>query len=346
MKNNKITIIALLLSAITSSSYAETIGHPVNVDESTIKTAPIDDYKITIGAKPWQAETHFDYSFNSSSANHNYGNPTSELNFKNMKSSGLTIAINAENKESYHSVEFSIGKGSGSNGIIIDDDYYSQDYVGAGNPTRFSRTESDSKILKSYAFKYANGLIFRPNNSFITDARLGMGISVSQDTFEADGLIVLEDPYSRYKNSMESSVGRVIYNSSIPVLKLKTQTLLNSIDLEWNKKWQNGFSVKLKTDAVYLGLVRTYDHHIKRSDLGDPSFVITTFNYGAKSDLSFAYTIEDLSFSLGANYMYLRPYGYGTAEVFDETNTSEGGIPMINHNISRIGYYAGVSYQF
>lgn len=332
----KTPIFAAIALSLAGNAYAsETPSSPC---ASADAPSP---YQYSITAAPWAAETNFKYSFDSSGADPKYGTPTSELNFKGMKSSGVAITLDGSNGNGYRTLTLSLGKGSGRNGTMVDDDYYSEGYVGTGNPTRFSSTLSDSRMSNSFMLSYGYGSVFTFSNPVISEARLGYGISVAQHTFEAKGLTVLEDPYDMYGSKKER------FGKSEQVIKMKNQQLLNSLDIGLKKNFSNGVALNAKTNAIFLGVMRTEDTHLKRYDLGSPSFVFTSAVYGIKTDLSASYSVDKLTFTAGANYMFLTPYGFNNnAEVFDKSDKSIGGVPMIRHEFNQIAYYAGATYHF
>lgn len=332
----KTPIFAAIALSLAGNAYAsETPSSPC---ASADAPSP---YQYSITAAPWAAETNFKYSFDSSGADAKYGTPTSELNFKGMKSSGVAITLDGSNGNGYRTLTLSLGKGSGSNGTMVDDDYYSEGYVGTGNPTRFSSTLSDSRMSNSFMLSYGYGSVFSFENPIISEVRLGYGISVAQHTFEAKGLEVLEDPYNMYGSKKE------LFGKDVQIIKMKNQQLLNSLDLGLKKTFSNGIALNAKTNAIFLGLMRTEDDHLKRQDLGSPSFVLTSAVYGLKTDLSASYSVDKLTFTAGANYMFLTPYDFNSnAEVFDKNDKSIGGVPIVSHEFKQFGYYAGATYHF
>ncbi|MND11898.1 hypothetical protein D3C87_347740 [compost metagenome] len=297
--------------------------------------------QYTLTVEPYQAESHFNYQIDSSAGNPIYGSPTSELDFKGMHSSGVTLSLDVDDGGSYQTLSLSLAKGGGSDGTMIDDDYFTQDYVGAGNPTRFSRTLSNSKMNDSFEIAWSGGWAFRPNNAYVTNARLGFGFAFAQYQFEATGLTILEDPYAMYGSN------KTLFSSGESVITIKSEQMLSSLDVMLNKEFGNGFALKTKASAIYLGFNQSQDDHLKRTDLGSPSIKLTSINYGLKAAIDASYTYNSIVFSLGANYLYTAPYNdNGTAEFFDANDKSIGGSKLLSHKFEQLSYHAGIGYRF
>lgn len=329
----KKTMLFVAVALATAGHAYASDSKPLDVD-----TSP---YQVRLSVEPWSAETDFRYSFDSSKGDPRLGsNPTSELDFTGMKSSGVTISLDSSNDQFYYNFALSLGKGEGNSGQMVDDDYFSQQHVGAGNPTRFSRTLSDAQINDSFSLAYSSGWAFHPDCDYVDQARLGFGVTFSQQKFEAKGLIILEDPYNIYGSDKHP------FDEQEAVIRVKNQQLLSSLDLGASKQFSNGFGYNVKTNLIFLGLMRSEDTHLKRTDLGSPSLVLNSVSYGLKADLTGTYTVDKLTFSAGTNYMFLAPYSKGTAEFFDPANNSLGSATIIHHDINQISYHAGVSYLF
>lgn len=298
--------------------------------------------EFSFSVKPFVSSSNFKYSFDSSGADNRYGNPTSVLDFKDMSSNGVSFLFDVSGKEYYYSTEISIGSKNSSSGKMIDDDYYSGDFVGVNNPTRFSRTISDAEMSKVYYFKFSSGFTHEFDDAFLNSVRYGIGLKGGYNEFVASGLIQAEDPYDFYTGKN----GDVIYSKETEVIKIKNYQLLNSFDFFADKKI-NDFSFSSDISLVYIGYMSTRDYHLMRSDLGGPSFKTNSFVYGFDVGASASYKINSLEFLISVDYSILKPYSYKkTTEVFDSNQNSLGGMPTVSHDFNQVIYSAGASYIF
>lgn len=297
---------------------------------------------LVFSIKPFLSSYDFKYSFDSSKVDSRYGNPTSVIDFNDLSYSGVSFLFDVNDKESYHSLEFSIGSGSENSGTMIDDDYYSSDFTGINNPTRFSRTISEAAISKTYSLKFSSGFTIDFDDSFLSSAKYGIGIKGVYNEFSAYGLTVEEDPYNLY-----GGINNNLYSNDTEVLKIKNYQLLNSFDFFAEKKLGQNISLSSNINLIYLGYMLTKDYHLKRGDLGSPSFKTTSLMYGFDVGVSALYDIDPLVFSLSYNYSSIKPYSYRkTTEAFDSEQASIGGVPSVSHDFKQAFYSFGVGYKF
>lgn len=292
--------------------------------------------------KPFVSTYDFKYSFDSSKADSRYGSPTSVIDFNGLSYSGVSFLFDFKGKKSYRSLEFSISSGSKNSGKMIDDDYYSPEFAGTNNPTRFSRTISEAAISKTYSLKYGSGFTIYFDDFFLSSAKYGIGIKGIYNEFSAYGITVAEDPYNLY-----GDISKNLYGNDTEVLKIKNYQLLNSFDFFAEKKIGQNISLSSNVNLIYLGNMLTKDYHLKRDDLGSPSFKITSLMYGFDVGVSALYDIEPLVFSLSYNYSLIKPYSYRKiAEVFNSEQESIGGVPTVSHDFKQEFYSFGVGYRF
>lgn len=307
-----------------------------------LAAGPATAYEYSMSIEPWQKTTNFDYAIDSSEGFAMYGNPTSELIYEDMKSNGISVGFHGETGNDYFDAVFSYGKGSGT-GSMIDNDYYSSSYAGAGNPTRFSSTLSDADIDDSWSINVAIGSIYQlPVNPLVDYGSLGLSIGLSQQSFAAKGLVVLEDPYSIY-----SGLGNPLFPQHESVIEHKISRFDIGLDTGLDKQLTDKISINMDTTFILASVVQSEDIHLKRNDLGSPSIVLTSVNYGIDTSLSLSYDFND-SFALytGINYTFLAPYTDGKAEFFDSNNDSMGEVYLTRHNMDSLRFYAGLQYKF
>lgn len=298
--------------------------------------------ELVFSVKPFLSSYDIKYSFDSSGADSRYGNPTSVIDFQDLSYNGVSFLLDINKARSYQSFAFSIGSGSKHSGRMIDDDYYSSEFVGGDNPTRFSRTISEADVSRVYSFKFSSGSISHLDNPLITTLKYGMGVKAGYSEFSAYGLTIKEDPYDIYGNQDNK-----IYNNSIEVLKIKNYQLLSSFDFSAEKNIGKNISLSSDVSLIYLGYMLTKDYHLKRDDLGSPSFNTSSLMYGFDAGLTMSYELNPLVFSLSSSYSLIKPYSYRkTTEVFDSNQNSMGGIPTVSHNFKQVFYSVGVGYRF
>lgn len=304
----------------------------------------VDDTDISFSVKPFFSKSDFKYSFNSSGADGRYGNPTSVIDFTDMSLNGVSFVFDMVGESSYRLIDFSLGSGNkNDSGRMIDDDYYSSEFVGINNPTRFSRTLSNASMSKTYSLKYSGGLVSHFDTWLFDKVRYGLGIKGVYSEFSANGLTLKEDPYELY----DHKEGETIYSQDTEVIKIKNYQILNSLDFGFSKLISNNVSISSDISAVYLGYMLTKDYHLKRGDLGSPSFKTSSLMYGVDVGVSASYIFNGFDFSLGVNYSIMKPYSFRkTTEVFDAEQNSLGGIPTVSHDFKQTQYSAGVSYTF
>lgn len=310
---------------------------------STVLLCPLSFSVIasenTISLVPWVESVNYSYSIDSSKVSDKYGSPTSELFYKKMKRNGLSLKFDNESDRTYNHVELSYSKGS-SDGTMIDNDYFSRKYVGPDNPTRFLSTLSNANMEQGYEIKLERGYVYHPNNFMMDKFKLGMSLSYSMDKFQSKGLDVLEDPYKNYTNSVGA------YSDSEVMIKNEMQKFQLGYTGAISKSVSTNLSLDAKLTVIAMSLIKNKDSHLKRSDLGSPSLIFQSNNYGFDSEISLNYKINSLILTAGAKYMYMTPYRNGTGEVFNKDNQSIGGTPLTDHTFSSTRIFTGIKYIF
>lgn len=296
-------------------------------------------YDFSIGISPWSSQTNYSYEINSAMADPKYGTPTSELIYKKMTSTGLKLNLELENELSYYYANFTYGTGS-SDGTMIDNDYYSQQHVGYGNPNRYLSTKSDAGINQSLGIKAGFGSKYYFNYLLADSAKLGFLMDFTSEDFETRGLDVLEDPYLQYTQATGA------FSKDEVMIKTNLQKISVGIDAGISKQLTKDIDLNWSNSLILFSSLKAKDTHLKRQDMGDPSLLLNTKNYGIDTTLSLNYQVSSLTLTSGVNYTILKPYGTGTAEVFDKNNKSLGAAELTGQDYSSLTYFAGINYKF
>lgn len=287
--------------------------------------------------KPWGGSSNFEYTIDSSKYDPDLGSPTSRLDYDDMKTAGIKFEYFQIRKDVYRSFSISVGKGI-SDGAIIDDDWFSEEYAAEINgPAMFSSTSSEASVRKSFGLELSSGYVFKGSLSSRNEYRLGGYFSYQNEEFEARGIDILSDPYDSYDFDRIFSGERV--------LALNTKMYSTGLDLGMRLQSDSGFFADMSVRLIPASYVDSEDYHYMRSDLNLPSVELTSLSYGGKAELSLGYKFNDISLALGAQYQIMRPYSDGDAE-FDFKGAENATVDLINHDYESIQYNISLTRYF
>lgn len=280
------------------------------------------NYEYEVG--PWQKSTNYSYTLDGSSSAPENSNPTTEKIYKNMESKGVSFSAKADDGSNYYQGVLSYGAGTGF-GSLIDNNYYTQDYIDPDNPTLHLSQKSKAEIRESIDIKMAMGHTFKNSNAWYTKANLGLGANFIHSLFYSKGAVV--------------TGSEMLFSSS------KQSQYNVFLDMGLEKNLTNNLSLSFDSDFILLSHLRTIDTKYLNKELGNQSVEISTYNYGIDTKIGMKYKISNFILSAGANYIFTQPYSSGTATFKDKANNSTSNAVVTSQEFSSLGYFANITYR-
>ena len=292
----------------------------------------------------WASEGRTKWNHDASFLNPLYGNPSSELDYQNLKSDVVEFGIRTQLKTG-HDLQIHIGLGEIKQGLLVDDDYLSAQgavYYSATQTGehRFSRTHSD---INGDALFYLKGtitpknLVFRPSFGLI---RFSVGGQYWTEQYRAYGITQVECTTL----TLCDPAGTVGYQG-VNVITNKLTWVGVSAEMDGMLGLAQGLVFKFKFVFLPILSLDNEDTHHLRTDLAqNPSIRMEGSGYGYDAELGLAYYFSNtVSAHLGyRNWVrqgedqtitfYSASGGSSTAHLNEFTTTRNGltiGIDMV-----------------
>ena len=296
---------------------------------SVISTSAFSMDYMEIG--PWSGERNFSYTINSSSLNSNYGNPTSKLDFNDVKVGGAYIKFGSNDGLSYSNTRISIGTGY-QNGEFKDDDWYSENYANNyGMSTKFSSTTSELNIGLDLSIEHAYGDYLAGHPIGFDKIGFGFKTSGSITTYSGYGLTNHVESYGF--NEVEAKN----YDKSVNVINITNYEVSSGFNIVGEKTLYPGTTFNFDVNLVPINLIQTLDDHVIRGE----EFIYSSPRFGASAEVSITYKIQKntgiKAFASGYSY---QPYYEREIKVKGD---SESGKTKLSDQSSN-GYTIGVAF--
>lgn len=313
--------------------------------------------RVDIGVSEWFSQGETVWSHNASGLDHNLGNPTSKLKFKDTGTNVTEITGRLQLKNKMF-LRGAFGYGSIGGGRLTDDDFLSADGAVAANSTvsgaqRFSRTYSDiggNNLWYLSGDLGATAYTFRENKG-----TLGVftGFQYWREKQVATGVTQVEcttpnSPVQAYRCNPAGTVA-----SGNPTAITNTMTLVSGrLGGEIEYKIDPRVSVNANV-AFLLSYLHNEDvHHLRVPTLTDPglaqdpSFRMTGFGIGTNSDVGLRVRVWDrLYLTGGYRVWWNRVVAADTWKIYGADGSSATA-PMTQFQTLRHGPTIGLTYSF
>ncbi|MGH7206020.1 MAG: hypothetical protein ACREI2_07405 [Nitrospiraceae bacterium] len=282
--------------------------------------------EIELGAKTWISQGRTKWSHNASSLDPSLGNPTSELNYKDISSNVVELhgQVSLRNGLFFRG---QFGYGGIDDGKLIDDDFLTGQNL-------ISRTQSDIDGSHLWYLNADVGLKVLSFSGGRGSLKAFAGYQYWQETYEAKGIIQLVPPVGTVPTG-----GRTVITNEVEWNSIR-------LGLEGGYQITRRFSINGSAAFIPYTSLKNEDIHHFRPDLRqDPSISMRGSGIGANFDLTASYMIvKQLFLDLG--------YRYWWVQVTDEDlqfRFSNGITSTVNLNefqTIRHGVTLGLTYKF
>lgn len=321
--------IALTLVSLSSTAMAE---NPLDIFDSLLTPG------VTGNAGIYSSTGGLKWAHNASGYSPILGKKTSELNWENMDAHRLYYGLRFD-WPSKHFLSVQYGDSSISNGNIIDDDYFSEEYARDNRlPARFSRTDSEVKAGGSSQLGLKFGQTFDLSANWVDKVDLFVDIQYIQEEYHAYGVDLLEFPYAD-----DMKLGMIV-PSNVQVLSHETEVKMLGVGVE--AVFPIAFGLSLKPIFTYYPKVNieSFDtHHLRLDEFISPTKLSTEgegYHYGAE----ILYPVdEQVTISLGYEATVL-PTSTGSITSYFEDETLQ--FPLVHQNYERSGLTLNFEYVF
>ncbi len=270
--------------------------------------------EIELGAKTWISQGNTKWSHNASTLDPRFGNPTSELDYKDVWSNVAEIDGKITLRNGMF-VRGQLGYGAISDGKLIDDDYVSAAGATAfgttvSGPHRFSRTESD--IDGSHLWYLNTDLGFRllSFSGGRGSVKGFLGFQYWKEKYVAKGVKQLEctalapSPIQCAPAGTVGFVGQTVITNEVEWSSIR-------LGLEGGYQFTRRFSLDANAAFIpYTSLQNRDTHNLRLTGpnaLQDPSFTMSGTGIGANFEVNASYMIvKQLFFDLGYRYWWLQ----------------------------------------
>ncbi len=282
--------------------------------------------EIEVGLSTWISQGNTKWSHNASTLAPVLGNPTSELDYKDVWSNVVELRgqVSLRNGLFFRG---QFGYGGIDDGELIDDDFLAGQNL-------ISRTQSDIDGSNLWYLNADVGLKFLSFSDRRGSLKAFVGYQYWQETYEAKGIIQLVPPVGTVPTSGQTVITNEVQWNSI------------RLGLEGGYQITRRFSISGSAAFIPYTSLKNEDIHHLRIDLRqDPSFSMSGTGIGANFDVSISYMIvKQLFFDLGYRYWWLK--------VTDgDWNSHPVGGPTLSANLNefqtiRQGVTLGLNYKF
>lgn len=326
------------------------IGLPADVVAERLYKS--SDLRVDVSLATWLSEGRTRWSHNASQANPNFGNPTSELDYKDV---GTTVTelggkVSFPKRTFQYFLRGQVGYGAVGGGRLVDDDYVSAAGAAFYGTTqsgahRFSRTFSD--VDGSHIW-YLNADIGGQVEVWKKQASLGafLGYQHREEKLQAFGVGQVECTLPGCAAGTVSNVGQLVITNTA-----KWDSFRLGVDGEVRLHPR----VSLDGRATFLvsRLSNKDIHHLRTSnppdpttDLKqDPSITMTGTGIGFNGEANASVLVyKQLSFDVGYRYWWQR-VGSGDV-VFRGITGDSQPLPLNEFRSIRQGITFGLRYTF
>jgi len=282
--------------------------------------------EVEVGLSTWISQGNTKWSHNASTLAPVLGNPTSELDYKDVWSNVVELHGQVSLRSGlYFRGQF--GYGGIDDGELIDDDYLAGQNL-------ISRTQSDIDGSNLWYLNADVGLKLLSFSSGRGSLKGFVGYQYWQEKYEAKGIIQLVPPVGTVPTGGQTVITNEVQWNSI------------RLGLEGAYQITRRFSISGNAAFIPYTSLKNEDIHHLRTDLRqDPSFSMSGTGIGANFDASVSYMIvKQLYFDLGYRYWWLK--------VTDgDWNSHPVGGPTLSANLNefqtiRQGVTLGLTYKF
>ena len=281
----------------------------------------------------------FVWAHDASSSNPTYGDPTSELAYKNSASNVLRLSISAPmpNERLAH---YWVSSGQLAGGSLRDKDWYSDAHAEAlVGPTLFSDTTSDlnSGDYFDIGLSISQPVIERQTSTlwWVFDA------SYVTEQLHAYGATLLADPYADYT----VSVGSELVPSTQAVISQEFS--FASLGIGIRAEWAPAARWLLSMQGMVRPLVSLYgeDVHHLRTDLGRPSVIHRGVGGGVAGTANLTYMITDRWAAILGIESTTMALWSGNATLYTSTGYPTQPYPLRSFDYHRAQWQLGVQYR-
>ena len=301
---------------------------------------------IHVGARTWISKGRTTWDHDASTMSSLFGNPTSELDYKDVSSKIVEINGYLVHQKGF-SIRGDVGYGRITDGLLVDDDFLSASGASAFGASlsgehRFSRTHSDIDGSYILYFNTDLGLLFLPFADGKGLVNAVLGFQYWREKYEAKSVRQIECTVVGVlcnAAGTESNIGQVVISNTVVWRSIK-------VGGEGMFQFTDWLGVEGRAFFLPLAWLHNEDIHHLRTDLKqDPSIKMTGLGYG--------YNFEGLvRLRVFDNFFVHGGYRYWWLQVKDgdiDFRFQGGSSPTLNLNNFRTfrqGAIAGISYLF
>ena len=243
----------------------------------------------TFSLTRWSSEGQTKWNHDASFLDPELGNPSSELDYQNLKSDIVEFGIRSQLKTG-HDLQINIGLGEIKSGLLVDDDYLSAQGAIFYSATqtgehRFSRTHSDINGDDLFYLKGVitpKNMVFRPSFGLI---RFSVGGQYWTEQYRAYGIEQIECTTL----TLCSPAGTVGF-AGVNVITNKVTWAGVSVEMDGMLGLAQGLVFKFKFAFLPILSLDNEDTHHLRTDLAqNPSIRMQGNGYGYDGELGLAY---------------------------------------------------------
>jgi len=306
--------------------------------------------ETTFSLTRWASEGQTTWNHDASFLDPELGNPSSELDYQNLRSDVIEFGIRSQLKTG-HDFQINIGLGEIKQGLLVDDDYVSALGAVLNNTTqtgehRFSRTHSDISGDDLFYLKGTitpKNLVFRPAFGLI---RFSFGGQYWTEQYKAYGVTQVECTALDLTKDIRCSPAGTVGYEGVNVITNKLTWVGASVEMDGMVGLAQGLVFKFKLVLLPILSLENEDTHHLRTDLAqNPSIRMDGDGYGYDIDAGLAYYFSN---TISAHLSYRK----WLRQVEDQTITfygASGGSSSARLNkftTTRDGLAAGIDILF
>ncbi|MBI3358007.1 MAG: hypothetical protein HY037_00200 [Nitrospirae bacterium] len=267
------------------------------------------NYEISVGIGSWLSTGGTIWSHDASFIDPLLGNPTSELNYKNISSN--IVELHSElllTQKQFIRINYGFGEITG--GSLIDDDYFSKTgaeaFTNLDFPHRFSRTSND---ISGSELWYVNADLGYDAWSFLKEqgySRAFFGYQYWTEKVETEGVTTIEctlvgDPDPCNPIGTVTNVGQTVITNTVKWISLR-------LGLESRYQFTSRFSLDGSVIWIQYTSMKNEDiHHLRDSLQQNPSFSMSGTGMGVNTEIAGKLMItQNLFFNVGYRYWWVR----------------------------------------
>lgn len=314
------------------------VGNQPSIQSSTSSPPapkkPTPFFEFDLGAETWVSWGNTKWSHDASSVNPLLGNPTSELEYKDLSS--YVVELNGEvrfRNGMFGRAQF--GYGAIDDGTLIDDDY-------AAGQILLSRTESDIDgdhlwyVNADFGLQVVNFPNKRGRLRVFGGFQHWREINVAQGVLQVECIaigVLCSPPGNR------NFVGQDVITNTV-----KWSSIRVGVDSLF--RFTRRFQVDGTVVAIPVTWLQNEDIHHLRTDLQqDPSFEMTGFGYGVNLEVGATYwVLPQWSLHAGFRFWWLRVED-GTLKIF-HLNAPSSSVNLNEFESTRYGPTVGMTVTF